>query len=225
MGFAVTQDDLELLEGWVAPLLARLSAKERKGLAREMGLALRKSQRDRIKAQENVDGSPYAPRQGAKKVRRARRRLRFIYQKPGHEPEEREIVHWIATPETYFGFDEQRAGDLRTFKKVHIVRFLERDLTPVARPGARGKRSPNSKMFQKLMTARYMKVDATASGVAVGYEGRIAHIARIHQEGQTDQVNAYVRHDYPERELLGATPDDIELLYDLIIRHLDIAEG
>ncbi|WP_161796817.1 phage virion morphogenesis protein [Halomonas sp. HG01] len=221
----MTRDDLDQLEGWLAPLLERLSAKERKALSREMGLALRKSQRDRIRAQRNVDGTPYAPRKGKKHERRARRRLRFIYEKPGHEPEEREIVNWIATPETYFGFDEQKAGDLRTFKKVRIVRYLERDLTPVARPGARGKRSPDNRMFQKLMTAKYMKVDASASGVGVGYEGRIAHIARIHQEGQTGQVNAHIRHDYPERELLGATPDDMDMLFEMIFRHLDVPEG
>ncbi|SDK68063.1 phage virion morphogenesis protein [Billgrantia gudaonensis] len=221
----MTQDDLDLLEGWVAPLLKRLTAKQRKTLAREMGVALRRSQRERIKAQRNVDGTPYTPRKGKKRERRARRRLRFIYEKPGHKPEEREIVNWIATPETYFGFDEQKAGALRTFKKVRIVRYLERDLTPVARPGARGQRSPDNKMFQKLMTAKYMRVDAKASGVAVGYEGRIARIARIHHEGLTDQVNAYVRHDYPERELLGATPDDIDMLVETILRHLDVPEG
>lgn len=221
----MTQDDLDLLEGWLAPLLERLTAKERKALTREMGLALRKNQRERIKAQRNLDGTPYEARKGTKKTRRARRRLRFIYEKPGHEPEEREIVNWIATPETYFGLDEQKAGDLRTFKKARIIRYLERDLTPVARPGARGKRSPDNRMFQKLMTAKYMKVDAKASGATVGYEGRIAHIARIHQEGQTGQVNAYIKHDYPERELLGATADDMDMLFEMIFRHLDVPEG
>lgn len=217
-------DDLQLLEDWVAPLLKKLSAKERKQLARMMGIALRKSQRERVKAQRNPDGSPYATRKGEKKTRRARRRLRFIYQKPGHEPEEREIVNWLPTPQTYFGFDEQR-GELRTFKRTRVVRILDMDQSVVARPGARGQRSPSNRMFQKLMGPRYLKVKASASGAEVGFEGRIAHIARIHQEGQTDNVNPHIRYDYPERELLGATPEDIEMLYDMIIRHLDVPEG
>lgn len=221
----MTHDDLDLLDSWVEPLIARLSPRERKRLSREIAIALRKSQQQRIRKQKNPDGTPYEPRVGAKKTRRARRRLRFIYQKPGHEPEEREIVNWIATPQTYFGFDERHGGDLRTFKKMRVVRVLEMDLTPVARPGARGKRSPSNAMFQKLRTARYLKTSATAHGASVGYEGRIAHIARVHQEGLTDNVNAFVRHDYPERELLGATPEDIEMLYDLILRHLAIPEG
>lgn len=219
-------DDLDLLESWVEPLLDRLSSKERKTLARQIGIALRKSQSQRIRQQRNVDGSRYAPRVGAKKRRRARQRLRFIYEKPGHEPEEREIVNWFSTPETYFGFDEQKAGDLRTFKKMRVVRILDMDLTPVADPRARGSRSPaGEKMFQKLRTARYMKMNATASGVEIGFEGRIAAIARVHQKGKTGRVNAYVRHDYPERELLGATPDDIEMIHDMLMRHLAMPEG
>ena len=207
----MTRDDLELLDSWVEPLLERLSAKERKTLARQIGIALRRSQSRRIRQQLNVDGTPYAPRVGKKKRRRSRKRLRFIYEKPGHEPEEREIVNWFSTPETYFGFDEKHAGDLRTFKKMRVVRILEMDLTPVADPRARGSRSPaGEKMFQQLRTAKYMKMKASAGGVEVGYEGRIAHIARVHHEGLVGRVNAYVRYDYPERELLGATPDDIE---------------
>ena len=31
--------------------------------------------------------------------------------------------------------------------------------------------------------------------------------------------------DYPERELLGATPDDIEMIHDMLMRHLSIPEG
>jgi len=216
----VTTDDLEILEEWVQPLIEKLEPSARKTLSRQIGIALRKSQQQRIRQQKNPDGSAYQARVGKKQTRRARKRLRFIYEKPGHEPEEREIVNWIQTPQTYFGYDERKGGDLRTFLKRRIVRVIERDLTPVARPGARGKRSPDNRMFQKLATARYLKMNATADGASVGYEGRIAHIARIHQKGKTAPVNPYVRYDYPERELLGATPDDIEMIHDMLVRHL-----
>ena len=159
-------------------------------------------------------------------TRRARRLLRFIYQKPGHEPEEREIRNWFSTPETYFGFDEKHAGALRTFKKRRVVRILERDLSPVIDPRARRNRGKQADaMFQQLRTARHMKMTASADRVSIGYEGRIAAIARIHQEGRTAPVNPHLRYDYPERELLGATPDDIEMVYDMLLRHLTIPEG
>gem|GEM_PF-103570 len=217
----MTQDDLEILEDWVEPLIAKLEPAQRKALAREIGTALRKSQQQRIRKQKNPDGSAYASRVGKKKRRRARKRLRFIYEKPGHEPEEREILNWFSTPETYFGFDQKHAGELRTFKKRRVVRVIERDLTPVVDPRAKSNRGKqNDAMFEKLRTARYMKMKATANQVSIGYEGRIARIAKIHQLGKTAPVNSHVRYDYPERELLGATPDDIEMVHDMIIRHL-----
>lgn len=222
----MTDDDLDILEEWVQPLIARLEPGQRKTLARQIGIALRKSQQQRIRKQKNPDGSSYKARVGKKKTRRARKRLRFVYEKPGHEPEEREIVNWFSTPETYFGFDERNAGGLRTFKKRRVVRIIERDMTPVIDPRARTNRSAAAeKMFQKLRTARYMKMNATAAGASIGYEGRIAHIARIHQEGQLAPVNEFIRYDYPERELLGATPDDIEMVYDMLLRHLDMPDG
>lgn len=55
-------DDLQALEDWAAPLLARLEAKERRRLARAVARDLRRSQRERIRAQTNPDGTPYAPR-------------------------------------------------------------------------------------------------------------------------------------------------------------------
>ena len=59
-------DDLQALEDWVAPLLAKLEAKERRRLARTVATALRRSQRERIKAQRNPDGTAYTPRQPQK---------------------------------------------------------------------------------------------------------------------------------------------------------------
>lgn len=59
-------DDLQSLEDWAAPLLARLEAKERRRLARAIARDLRRSQRERIKSQTNPDGTPYAPRKPQK---------------------------------------------------------------------------------------------------------------------------------------------------------------
>lgn len=59
-------DDLQQLEDWVAPLLEKLDAKERRTLARNVARDLRRRQRDRIRSQENPDGTPYAPRKPQK---------------------------------------------------------------------------------------------------------------------------------------------------------------
>jgi phage virion morphogenesis protein len=55
-------EDLQQLEAWAAPLLQRLQPAERSRLARKVGMGLRRAQQKRIAAQQNPDGSPYAPR-------------------------------------------------------------------------------------------------------------------------------------------------------------------
>ena len=55
-------DNMEALEEWVGPLLAKLDVKQRRALARNVARDLRRRQRDRIRAQTNPDGTPYAPR-------------------------------------------------------------------------------------------------------------------------------------------------------------------
>lgn len=62
-------DNLTALEHWVQPLLAKLTASERNTLARKVGQALRKTQAQRIAAQQNPDGSAYAPRKKPKNAK------------------------------------------------------------------------------------------------------------------------------------------------------------
>ena len=54
--------DLEALETWLSPLLQKLDGRGRAQLARKAAQQLRRSQQQRIRAQMNPDGSPYAPR-------------------------------------------------------------------------------------------------------------------------------------------------------------------
>ena len=49
-------------EEWVGPLLAKLDDQQRRALARNVARDLRRRQRERIRAQTNPDGTPYAPR-------------------------------------------------------------------------------------------------------------------------------------------------------------------
>ncbi|MBB3141207.1 phage virion morphogenesis protein [Halomonas organivorans] len=75
----MSSTDLDQLEDWVAPLLARLEPKQRRQLARRVATTLRQSQRERIKAQENPDGSGFTPRkpQHRQKAGAIRRRGMF----------------------------------------------------------------------------------------------------------------------------------------------------
>jgi phage virion morphogenesis protein len=83
-------------------------------------------------------------------------------------------------------------------------------------------------MFKKLRQAKYLKSGASPNEAWVGFVGRIAAIARVHQYGLKDRVlrlkNA-PEVQYPARELLGLTDNEHEALLDLTIRHLDEASG
>lgn len=70
-----------------------------------------------------------------------------------------------------------------------------------------------AKMFQKMRTASYLKARGDSALVTVGFAGRIARIARVHQEGLRDRVapRGPVGH-YQQRELLGFTVDEIDLI-------------
>lgn len=145
-------DDLQQLDDWIAPLIEKLSAQQRRVLAKEIARDLRNSQRDRIKAQQNPDGSGFEPRKSL----------------------------------------ESRSGRVR-------------------RKG----------MFTKLRTAKYLKLRTGSDAAAVGFTGRIAYIARVHQEGlRTRVAPGGASHNYARRELLGFTAADRERIRDSLIDHL-----
>jgi phage virion morphogenesis protein len=148
-------NNLEALETWAAVLLDRLEPAERSKLARSIGQELRRSQQKRVMAQENPNGTKFAPRK--------QRNLRW--------------------------------------KQGRIKRKLA--------------------MFKKLRTASYLKVRGESNAVTVGFTGRIARIARVHQYGLKDRAERGapdVRYD--QREVLGFTDADFALIRDGLLSHL-----
>ena len=149
--------DLEALEDWAGELLARLEPAERSKLARTIGQQLRRSQQKRLVAQQNPDGSKFAPRK--------QRNLR----------------------------------------------------------GKQGRIRRKLAMFKKLRTASYLKVRGDSNAVTVGFTGRIARIARVHQYGLKDRAEPGapdVR--YEQREVLGFTDADLDLIRDSLLAHLTL---
>ncbi|MFP7634285.1 phage virion morphogenesis protein [Pseudomonas veronii] len=148
-------NNLETLETWAAVLLDRLEPGERSKLARSIGQELRRSQQKRVMAQENPDGSKYAPRK--------HRNLR----------------------------------------------------------GKQGRVKRKLAMFKKLRTASYLKVRGDSNGVSVGFTGRIARIARVHQYGLKDRAERGAPDvKYDKRELIGFTQMDLDQIRDSLLSHL-----
>ena len=58
-------------------------------------------------------------------------------------------------------------------------------------------------------------------GIAIGFMGRVASIARVHQFGLRDKVEKdgpTVK--YASRELLGFTPEEINMIVNEVLQHL-----
>lgn len=87
--------------------------------------------------------------------------------------------------------------------------------------GKQGRVKRKVQMFQKLRTASYLRVQGDGNAIAVGFAGRIARIARVHQYGLKDRAERGAPDvKYERRELLGLTDNDIDLIRDELLAHL-----
>ncbi|MCK3655806.1 phage tail protein [Pasteurellaceae bacterium Macca] len=77
-------------------------------------------------------------------------------------------------------------------------------------------------MFRKLGTARFLKRKATDRSAELGYQGGNATIARVHQFGLTSRVqkDKDYKVQYEQRELLGLSESDLQLVEDLVVEWL-----
>ena len=101
--------------------------------------------------------------------------------------------------------------------------FEPRKRATAKRPRARaGKgRIRRQAMFMKLRTTRFMTVEASGEGAAVGFSGRIAQIAAVHQEGARAPVApGGPEYRYPRRVLLGFSDGERGMIRDRLLNHL-----
>ncbi|CAE6736730.1 phage virion morphogenesis protein [Xanthomonas arboricola pv. corylina] len=79
------------------------------------------------------------------------------------------------------------------------------------------------KMFAKLRQAKYFKVSASPNQVSVGFVGRVARIARVHQEGLTDRTRpGGPKARYEQRVLLGFSSRDRKNIFGLVTEYLKL---
>ena len=76
-------------------------------------------------------------------------------------------------------------------------------------------------MFNVIKNAKYMRIDRTAQGTAIGFAGRVAFIARVHQYGLKDKISRFGPNvQYSRRELLGFTDEDINMIENDILNYI-----
>ncbi|PYB98151.1 phage virion morphogenesis protein [Pseudomonas protegens] len=73
-------------------------------------------------------------------------------------------------------------------------------------------------MFKKLRTASFLKVQGDGNAISVGFTGRVARIARVHQYGLKDRAERDAPEvKYNQREVLGFTEEDLESIRDSLL--------
>src|SRR5450830_1982650 len=141
----VMSGDLRALEAWAGTLLAKLQPAQRRAINHKVAIDLRRSQAQRIKAQQGPDGAAYAARKPRKELKGKKGRIK-----------------------------RQKAA-----------------------------------MFSKMRTAKFLKTQADAGQLTVGFVGKVTRVARVHHEGLTDKVaKKGPKYTYPARPLLGLSETD-----------------
>ena len=87
--------------------------------------------------------------------------------------------------------------------------------------GKKGRIKRQAKMFQKLPRASHLKAKGDGQSITVSFTGRVARIARVHQYGLKDRAEDNApQFRYKQREVLGFTSQDLELVRDGLLAHL-----
>lgn len=80
------------------------------------------------------------------------------------------------------------------------------------------------KMFMKLKTAKFMKIEKIPDGVTIGFDKRVSRLARIHQDGLVDTLKYNGRTfkvRYAQRILLGFTDAEVEIIENDVLKLFD----
>lgn len=101
-------------------------------------------------------------------------------------------------------------------------RWIRRKKQSQRGPGAR------AKMFLGLRKARHMRLTTSAQGLALGFEGKTAQIARVHHYGLRERLNGRKERKGPlvkfaERQLIGIARSDKEHLEEMLLEHVSQA--
>lgn len=215
------RDDLERqIENWIGPTIQALESKERKKLASAIGLAVAKSNRERIKAQVDPEGRRFVPRKEKKPINKP---VKFLYEKPGGMKRVGSMVSFRDEGDRMIGYDRQ-AGGIRTFLKSRVKHYMRPDSGGGGGSRVRGRRGAirRKAMFTHVRKAKHLRMlRAGANGVAIGFSNNVAAIAANHQYGsrlRMEHNGAMAK--YPERRLLGLSSSDIEMIHDMVLDHV-----
>lgn len=219
-------EGFEKLDAWIGRALAALEPSARARILRDAARVLIARQRKDIAGQRAPDGSPW-PSRKAKKRRAAGgkpavagMRATIAYVNAAGEKSHRAInIRKVigSGPDTkVLAFDE-RDKKLKTFRLDRVEAGLAIDDLKM------GRVRKAVKMMLGLRQARRLACrKAGANAAEIGWTGRDARIASVHQLGGVDYVDRArtIEARYPARELLGVAPADAAAARAVIIARL-----
>lgn len=216
-------DDLSEIERLAGALLRQLEPAQRRALLRSMSRDVVKRQRSRIASQKNPDGSPFAPRAPKTPPMQGRYAVSFLYPSGGFgAPRHVTLKSYTVSNKMMTGYDLEAEG-IRSFFFDKVIKWLpvpsDKQNVSAGRLRKRGSLR-RAAMFRRLSSARYLRSGNDDLEFWVGFTGRAAEVARIHQEGLKDKPAKNAREiHYPQRRVLGFSGEDRQALLDSMLQH------
>ncbi len=212
--------DFAEIETIAGALLRQLAPPARRALLRRMAREVQASQGTRIGRQQTPEGQRYTPRRPKRELKPGNFAVRFLY--PAGSPTPRVVFmkSWVRQGPLITGYDVE-AGGIRSFFWDKVDKWL-----PVVRDeqnaGAgkfrRNGRIRQQAMFRKLRNHRNLRANATDREAWIGFTGRAAEIAQVHQSGGLDRPSAKAKPvRYAERGLIGLTQAERNRALDLLL--------
>jgi hypothetical protein len=215
--------DFEEIQKLAGALLRQLGGAERRSLLRKMARSIQQSQSGRIGRQEAPDGSKFAPRRERRELKPGAYAVKFLYPKGDANARVVFLKSWVHQGPIMTGFDIE-AGGIRSFFYDKVAKYLPVEASEQNAGAGKLRRKGTIRqkaMFRKLRNARNLRAGATDQEAWIGFSGRAAEIARVHQDGLKDTPSLKGRAvRYAQRGLLGLTQAEQSRALDMLIDHV-----
>lgn len=213
-------DDFGEIEQLAGALLRKLTSGDRRKLLRRVAREVQHGQSARIARQQDPDGQRFAARKVKKPPSVGAYAVKFLYPRGAPDPRLVLMKSWVREGPLLTGFDIE-AGGIRSFYWDKVDRWLPLDPAEQNKSSGKFRRKGRIRqvaMFRKLRTARNLRSDATDQEAWVGFTGRAAEIARVHQDGLQERPAAKARPvRYAKRTLLGLTDAERSRALDTLL--------
>ncbi|HEX8583060.1 MAG TPA: phage virion morphogenesis protein [Allosphingosinicella sp.] len=215
--------DLAELEQLAGALLRQIDGAERRKVMRAIVRDIAKSQGARIARQQAPDGGAYEKRKAKPAPPPGGYAVRFLYPKGAPEPRVVFMKSWVREGPLLTGFDTE-AGGIRSFFWDKVDKWLPIEAGDQNKSAGKFRRKGSIRraaMFRRLRNGRFLRSGVTDREAWVGFSGRVAQIARIHQDGGRDRPSQGTREvRYARRQLIGLTDADRARILDSLLDHI-----